>query len=106
MCAAVRRPKEAVRSATRPLADPSERTPFEPDATPPTFRIPPMTSLRQAISRSLIVCFREDVDQLERALAAADLHPQVLRASHTAKELTFPATTRCFLSHRRAWQIA
>jgi len=65
-----------------------------------------MTPFRQAISRSLIVCFREDVDQLERALASEDLHPQVLRASHTAKELTFPATTRCFLSHRRAWQIA
>jgi hypothetical protein len=65
-----------------------------------------VTPLRQAISRSLIVCFREDVDQLERALASADLHPQVLRANHTAKELTFPAAIRCFLSHRRAWQIA
>jgi hypothetical protein len=65
-----------------------------------------VTALREAISRSLIVCFREDVGPLEAELMSADLHPQVLRANHTAKELTFPATTRCFLSHRHAWQIA
>jgi hypothetical protein len=65
-----------------------------------------VTPLRQAISRSLIVCFREDVGQLEGALASADLKPQVLRASYTASELASPANTRALLSHRRAWQIA
>ena len=65
-----------------------------------------MTPLREAISRSLIVCFREDVGQLEAALTSADLHPQVLRASYTASELAYPAATRTFLGHRRAWKIA
>jgi hypothetical protein len=62
--------------------------------------------LREAISRSLIVCYREDVGQLEGALAAADLQPEVLRASYTTTELAYPAATRTFLGHRRAWQIA
>jgi hypothetical protein len=62
--------------------------------------------LRQAISRSLIVCFQEDVGPLEASLASADLKPQVLRASYTASELAYPAATRTLLSHRRAWQIA
>jgi hypothetical protein len=65
-----------------------------------------VTPLCKAISRSLIVCFRENVGPLEAALASAGLHPQVLRASYTSTELTFPAATRCLLSHRRAWQIA
>jgi hypothetical protein len=65
-----------------------------------------VTPICQAISRSLIVCFREDVSQLEGALASAGLRPQVLRASYTASELAFPAATRALLSHRRAWQIA
>jgi hypothetical protein len=62
--------------------------------------------LRQAISRSLIVCFREDVGQLEATLASAELQPQVLRASYTASELRYPAATRTLLNHHRAWQIA
>jgi hypothetical protein len=62
--------------------------------------------LRHAISRSLIVCFEEDVGPLEASLVSADLKPQVLRASYTASELDYPAAIRTFLSHRRAWQIA
>jgi hypothetical protein len=65
-----------------------------------------VTPLRQAISRSLIVCFREDVGPLEKSLVSADLKPRVLRASYTVSELRYPAATRTFLSHRRAWQIA
>jgi hypothetical protein len=65
-----------------------------------------VTPLRQAISRSLIVCFREDVDQLEATLASSGLHPQILRASYTPSEVAYPAATRTFMGHRRAWQIA
>jgi hypothetical protein len=65
-----------------------------------------MTPLHQAISRSLIVCYREDISQLEQALASADLQPKVLRASYTASELAYPAATRTLLGHRRAWQMA
>jgi hypothetical protein len=65
-----------------------------------------VTSLKQAVARGLIVCYREDVGALEASLASAGLRPQVLRASHTSAELKHPAAIRTFLSHWRAWQIA
>jgi hypothetical protein len=65
-----------------------------------------MTPLSQAISRSLIVCYREDVADLERLLAASGLNPRILRGSYTAAELEYPAAKRTLLNHRRAWQIA
>src|SRR5215472_1728567 len=105
-CATVPWARRAVRSLTRPVACPSGRTLFESNDAielPGAFIVTP---LRQAISRSLIVCFREDVGQLNGALASADLQPEVLRASYTASELAFPSATRALMTHRRAWQIA
>ena len=65
-----------------------------------------MTPLKEAISRSLIVCYREDVAELEQLLATSGLMPQVLRGSYTAAELKYPAAKRTLLNHCRAWQIA
>jgi hypothetical protein len=62
--------------------------------------------LGQIISRSLILCYRERIDELEASLAAWDLKPQVLRGSYSAAELAYPAATRTLLNHRRAWEIA
>lgn len=65
-----------------------------------------MQPLHHVISRSLVICYQEDVSELDALLASSHLKPQVLRGRYTDAELKYPAATRTFISHRRAWQIA
>jgi hypothetical protein len=65
-----------------------------------------VTHLGQIVSRSLILCYRERIDELEGSLSAWGLKPEVLRGSYSPAELEYPAATRTLLNHRRAWEIA
>ncbi len=65
-----------------------------------------MKTLGEITSGSLIVCYKEDVSDLEAQLKQNALHPTILRGSYTPEELRRPAAMRTFMGHRRAWQIA
>jgi hypothetical protein len=65
-----------------------------------------MKALRDVVSRSLIICYKEDVGELEAQLRLAGLAPTELRGIYTPEEQQYSAVIRCFLNHRNAWQIA
>lgn len=67
---------------------------------------PAIKPLRQVVTRSIIVCYREDIELLRSALEANGLGPTVLRGSYSEEELQSPANTRAFMNHRRAWELA
>jgi hypothetical protein len=62
--------------------------------------------LRDAIGQSIIVCYRENVSVLQSHLDAMGLNPHIQRASYSAGERAYPASTRCLLNHRAAWERA
>jgi hypothetical protein len=63
-------------------------------------------ALSQVVGRSIIVAWRETVDQLAEALQAEGLKPEVQRASYTDEQATFTRVTRAFMNHREAWKRA
>jgi hypothetical protein len=65
-----------------------------------------MQTLREIVGQSIIVCYKEDVGQLERHLRVAGLNPLVQRATYTGEQLAYSANTRCLLNHSVAWQKA
>jgi hypothetical protein len=65
-----------------------------------------MKTIREVVSKSLIVCYKEDVSDLEAQLRLAGLAPTALRGTYTPEEQRYPAHIRCFMNHRNAWQIA
>lgn len=67
---------------------------------------PPSRPLNELVRRSYILAYTEDVEPLFNALAEEKLNPEILRASYSETELTFPRAIRTFLSHRAAWQRA
>lgn len=64
------------------------------------------TRLAQVIGRSIILAWREDVDQLLNVLRVEGLNPQVQRVSYTAEESSFTRVTRALINHREAWKQA
>lgn len=62
--------------------------------------------LRDVIDQTVIICYKEDVSELRKALAREGLKPVIHRASYSDEEMKFPANTRTFISHFRAWQHA
>lgn len=67
---------------------------------------PPSRPLNELVRRSYILAHTEDVGPLFNALAEEKLNPEILRASYSEAELTYPRAIRTFLSHRAAWQRA
>ena len=65
-----------------------------------------MKRLRDVVTKSIIVCYKEDVVDLHRHLSASGLAPMTLRGTYSEQELKLPATTRTFMNHRDAWRIA
>jgi hypothetical protein len=65
-----------------------------------------MKVLRDVVTKSLIVCYKEDVGELEAQLKLAGLAPTALRGAYTPEEQQYPLHIRCFMNHRNAWQIA
>ena len=62
--------------------------------------------LGDVVQRSIIVSYKEDVDQLYQELVSSGLKPQIYRATYTTEELRYSAMTRCLISHHAAWQAA
>ena len=65
-----------------------------------------MKKLSDLMTLSVILCYKEDVSELQSQLALSGLKTTVYRACYTADQLRYPAATRCFMSHRAAWEIA
>ncbi len=65
-----------------------------------------MKQLRDVTTRSLIVCYKEDISALQNHLSASGLAPTELRGQYSPEELRLPAMTRCLINHRNAWRIA
>jgi hypothetical protein len=63
-------------------------------------------SISDVVKQSYILAYREDVTALVAALANEKLNPTVLRASYSDEELLYARSTRVFISHYRAWQLA
>jgi hypothetical protein len=59
--------------------------------------------LKECISQSIIVCYKEDVSNLERALIQERLNPTIQRATYSDVELTYTKNTRCFINHYNTW---
>ena len=66
----------------------------------------PAPPLRDLIRRTIIVAYREDTAELERALRAEGLVPEVQRPTYTPEELRYSRTIRCLLNHAAAWRKA
>lgn len=63
-------------------------------------------ALKHQLAQSLIIAYREDTSELERALAAEGVSARVLRPAYTEVELTYSRTIRCLLNHANAWRAA
>jgi hypothetical protein len=63
-------------------------------------------ALRDVVTSSVIVAYKENVGQLERTLRSSGLNPSIYRAQYTKLEEQYAANTRCLMSHHAAWQIA
>jgi hypothetical protein len=59
--------------------------------------------LNDVISQSIVICYREQVDQLVQTLLTETLNPVVARAQYTSEELKYASNFRCFMGHRDAW---
>ena len=79
-------------------ANPKAQTVIEPDQA--------VRVLSEVIGRSIIVAWRENVDQLTEALRAEGLDPEVQRGSYTNEQTTFTRVTRVLINHREAWKRA
>lgn len=65
-----------------------------------------MTRLSDVVSRSLIVCYKEDITELQAQMNLAGWGTAVLRGNYSSEELRCSSMTRCFMNHRNAWRIA
>lgn len=66
--------------------------------------VPP--ALAQVVGRSIILAWREDVQQLFAALEDEALRPEIQRAAYTDEQAMFARNTRTFMNHRAAWKRA
>jgi hypothetical protein len=63
-------------------------------------------TLRDVISKAIVVAYKEDVSSLVSSLAAEGFDVEVLRTGYTDEEMTYSSQSRTFLSHRNAWRKA
>jgi hypothetical protein len=75
------------------------RSAFEREATG-------VRPLREIVGQSVVVCYQEDVAELEQQLTGFGLNPLVQRAVYSETELAYSRVMRCFLGHRNAWRVA
>lgn len=63
--------------------------------------------LCQVVKQAFIICYKEDVSQLENALRAEGI-VNIKRVSrqYSTDELTYSKQSRCLLGHHDAWQLA
>ena len=63
--------------------------------------------INQTVEQAFIVCYREDLTDLERALRAEKIN-NITRISreYTEQELTYSKQSRCLIGHYDAWQAA
>ena len=64
------------------------------------------SALNEVVTGSIVICYRENVDQLAGILNHESLNPCIERAQYNNLELQYSSASRCFLGHRRAWEIA
>jgi hypothetical protein len=62
--------------------------------------------LKQVVSRSLVIAYRENVDELMAVLQREGLNPTVARAAYTEEEARYTNQYKCFMGHRDAWRHA
>jgi hypothetical protein len=63
-------------------------------------------TIRDAVKRAIVVCYKENVDQLAAALLDSGIPPIVQRGAYSAEDLRRPAAMRTFMNHRDAWKVA
>lgn len=62
--------------------------------------------LVDVVKRSIIICYNENIDQLYTSLKNQKLSPTQQRAVYTAEEDTYAKSTKTFLNHKTAWEVA
>jgi hypothetical protein len=67
---------------------------------------PVTPTLSHVVGRSIILAWREDVDQLSTALKDEGLRPEIQRAAYTDEQAIFARNTRTFMNHCEAWKRA
>src|SRR5258708_39060650 len=60
-------------------------------------------TLAEVISQTIVICYRENIDDLVRVLSNEGLKPLVARATYTADHASHSNVFRCFSGHRDAW---
>ncbi len=65
-----------------------------------------MPLLRDTISECIVLCYREDIGDLVRALTQTGFRTTEQRGVYSPEELKRPAAIRCFMNHRDAWRRA
>lgn len=62
--------------------------------------------MRDAVTRSIILCYKENVEDLLSVLEKEGLDPVVYRGEYSQEEKKLPSASRTLLNHRRAWEAA
>ncbi|WP_204139169.1 LPS biosynthesis glycosyltransferase [Halomicronema sp. CCY15110] len=63
-----------------------------------------MSSIKDAISQSIILAYKEDTQQLETYLTEQGFDCQVIRQTHQAEYSQYSPSYLCLLNHLSAWQ--
>jgi hypothetical protein len=63
-------------------------------------------TLSDVVARSHIICYKEQVDQLQKTLDQEKLKPFVARAQYTGAQAGYSNVFKCFMGHRDAWRAA